>query len=145
MAWEDRELPILQAVHGNEAHHDRRCYSVGELAQQLEWEHERTLIGIRRLIRSGYVDAVEAGSMSGDDWARLRLIEKGLREVGDWPSRGELVLALATAMLQVSDELDDSDQADRLREGGNALLGAAREVAMRVGTNLLTSGVMGAF
>lgn len=142
MAWEDRELPILQVVHENEEHPERRNLDVGGLANQLAWERDRTLIGVRRLVGNDYVTAIDGGTMGGDDWARLRLTEKGLRAVGDWPSEVDLLTALVAAMSDVADEVDDEDQGNRLRKGALALGGVMKDVGVQVAANLASQGII---
>lgn len=86
--WEEREQRLLEAIataeeEGREARADELDSPTGLSPQQVQQ-------GLRALYDAGYVDGIDV-TAQGDtfDLLNIRLLERGRRAVGQWPSEDQ--------------------------------------------------------
>lgn len=140
MAWSDLEAPILKAI--DQFEDTGSGPDVEEVAEHLDIEPPRVAMGVRRLVDADYVTAINTSTFEGDHFSNIRLAERGLREVSNWPSEAELIGALVAALSETAEVIDDDDQRSRLQRAGAALGGLSRDVMVQVAAELATRGVM---
>lgn len=132
--WAGRERPLLEAIAAGEAEHVRDVNT--------EWMIDRTGLtpedvaaGLAALLDAEYIDAIDAGG--GDDvsfYLRLKLRERGRRDVGTWPSEDSFT-GLLDALDVAAENATDEETTSRLRRARDAVAGIGREV----GTQVLTA------
>jgi hypothetical protein len=96
--WDDRDFPILQAVQRltietRTTELDPIVAEVGALPREVVSD------SLIRLHEAGYIVGYYPPSAAADpsDWWDVRLAERGLRKVGQWPSSDEYA-AMVTAL-----------------------------------------------
>lgn len=137
--WEQRDLPILEAI----AQLEGRRPSAADVAEAAGISFELTSQSLVSLLEAGYVAAgVNKGAwQSGQRFIRdLRLLERGKRATGVWPSDESqaLMAALNRLIAAESDETKRGRLArlrDSLQDISNdviaGLILAAGEIALR--------------
>lgn len=93
--WEERQLPLLQAIARAEEEYDgsrRPLNSLGPWLREASGLDDRDVqLGLRALYEADYVSGNEPG-INGrmSDLIGIRLLERGRRTVGQWPPEAAL-------------------------------------------------------
>jgi hypothetical protein len=134
--WDDRDFPILEAVQRlttetRTTELDPIVAEVGALPREVVSD---TLI---RLQEAGYILGYYPPSADADpsDWWDVRLAERGLRAVGQWPPSDEYA-AMVTALDRFVDRQanpDDHSRAERIRA---AVLDGGKDFAINLGATV---------
>lgn len=139
MAWGELELPILRTIDEIEG---TRGTDVETIAAQTGLHRQGVAIAVRRLWESDYLTAVDTSTNTGDDYIAVRLAERGLREVGNWPQETEVIAALIAALADAAEDVDDEEQRSLLQRAGASLGGLSREVIVGVASELTSRGIV---
>jgi len=137
--WETRELPVLQAIRDQEDA-GRRIYLSSQLGEALGLTAEETINTFRGLHEAGYITAAPK-ALQGPNYVNPRLLERGRREIGQWPADNAYDDFLA--ILQVRILAAPEDERDRLERLRDAVIGVGRDVATAVLTELGTRVLSG--
>jgi hypothetical protein len=141
--WQTREVPILEAIA--ELTVDTECVRhSGELTSATGLTDEEVALGIERLAEAEYIEhgsrLIQTGG--GRSYVGVRLLERGLREVGMWPREG-----VGETFVTVVDEriasASDPEQRSRLTIFRDAALGVGQEVVAGLLTEAAKRAVLG--
>lgn len=136
--WETHELPVLQVIEEHEPV-ERMAVIIDALAGQLDQDEvEETA---RRLLRAGYIDAVDASGSADLELLEIRLEEKARVRLGQWPGDeiGEAFLAL---LRQQADTTTDEGERRRLDNAVSSLAAIGGQTLSGILTQLLMRGGM---
>lgn len=120
--WEEREQRLLEAIataeeEGREARADELDSPTGLSPQQVQQ-------GLRALYDAGYVDGIDV-TAQGDtfDLLNIRLLERGRRAVGQWPSEDQYAALLEVLETQIAASQDPEQRTklERLRDAAIGL------------------------
>lgn len=129
--WDDREMPILQTVLAAEDAGEE--VNLHDLAVRTGLEQKSAQSGLRALYEANYVTGLDVGSMGmGFQLMDIRLLERGRRAVGQWPSDNPFESLVELLDTKIAGE-EDSDAKSKLARLRDALLGLGKDV----GTALL--------
>lgn len=125
--WNPRDLPLLLAVYEIERSGGDRVAS-HQLAQATGLSELEVSLGVTALREADYITlgATVGGPTS---WAafRPRLLERGRREIGQWPQDGYAAfVAVIEARLAASTNPVETGNLEKVRDG---LIGMGRDVA----------------
>ncbi len=123
-AWEQRALPILEAVAAREA--EGRRPSFDEVVTDTSLDRGQCAREVLSLVEDGYITAIDAGSASGADWVSIRLAPRGRRAVGEWPA--DPVDAFIGAIEQAIARTDDPAERGRLEKLRGAVVDVTKGV-----------------
>jgi DNA-binding MarR family transcriptional regulator len=132
--WNEREIPILEAVWSAEEAGDRAA--TGDIAGATGIERDSVARGIASLIEAGYLAGKDWSSLADrfPEYALLRLRERGRRAIGQWPPDvGESFLVALNRLIAA-----EEDPAERAR------LAKLRDAAADVGKQVLAGAVVAA-
>ncbi|MGZ6299704.1 MAG: hypothetical protein ACXWMN_04335 [Candidatus Limnocylindria bacterium] len=132
-AWADREQLILDAIV-NWSEPDKP--KLEDLASLAGLDFREAQEGVRNLFESDYLTGFDVSNLGvGFDLIEIRLVERGLRATGAWPSDpyDEFLRAVQAAIAR------SSDAAERSRLA--ALLEAIKGVGTGVATAVITDVV----
>lgn len=92
-SWEDVELPILEEVVG--AHQEtREAPDTDALAERTGLDEVRVVGAVRALLLSEHVEAIDASTMAGEYYMRVRPLKPARQATGAWPSQDALAVRL---------------------------------------------------
>ena len=126
-------MPILEAIYSAEEQNNEGL-NVGAVAELTGFPFDVTLRGVRALAESGYVIGHDNSTSVGWDLYGIRLLERGRRAIGQWPTEDvyeTLVLMLQT---QISNETDP-ERRSRLQK----LLATVTDVGKDVAGSVLAA------
>jgi len=129
LKWDERELPILEAIAGLEDDSGENVERIDTLVDLTGLERGDVVLGLRALVNAGYVDAIDAsGPMVGNEGAEfldIGLLERGRRAVGQWPSEdaGDDLLELIRQRAEGAATEEERSRLRRLLEAGKAVGG----------------------
>jgi DNA-binding transcriptional ArsR family regulator len=83
--WTLRELPVLDAIAQGEAE-GVDMVNFQDLVTVLKMDPQAVARSLEALVDAGYVTLVDCSSMVGFDALDIRLMERGRRATGQWPS-----------------------------------------------------------
>jgi hypothetical protein len=135
--WFERELPVLEAIYRAEEEEDDHGFSaltVDGVAERTSLDIGQTRRTVRGLAEAGFITGNNASTLGGWDLMGIRLLERGRRAIGQWPTDDlydELVELLQT---QIAEETDP-DRQSRLKR----LLGAVTDVGKDVAGSVLAA------
>ena len=121
--WAIRERPILEAIAAGE--HEGPVPEVDDLVELTGLERTSVALALRGLVDAHYVTAVDfAGTLDPDaDFADIRLLERGRRAVGQWPSEdaGDALLALLRDRAEEAPTEEERGRLKRFADAASAL------------------------
>jgi hypothetical protein len=142
--WDNRAVPILEHVATLEA--TGAPFNLPHVAETLGCSRSEVQIEVDRLRSGGYLggDLVQKGDGAGGivvwDFRRPRLLEKGSRAVGQWPSDDPYDALLSLIEQRLDDETDPETRTklERLRA---TLLDVGKGVAGGILGSLIRAGL----
>lgn len=141
--WTSADLPTLQAV-AELAQSHKGHLAAGQVAAVTGLDLDTTLEALERLLKAGYIDAQ---ALHGDNRTVAVIIggmtERGLREVGAWPSTevaADRLIAALDALVANASTPDERTRWQRVRDG---IAGAGRDVTVGLATAVLTGQLPG--
>ena len=129
--WEHRERVLLEAI--GTAEESGRSLDTNGLIAASGLDGPVVNRTLRRLLDGEYIAAMNVGTFGNPDaMMEIRLRERGLREVGEWPPEDQYDSFLQVLQVAIDNAAtsDERSKLERLRDG---LLGVGRDV----GTSLL--------
>lgn len=84
--WSRREAQLLDAITHFEAKGELPEFE--QLVEHTKLTRRAAEFGLQALIDAGYVDGIDARTMSGFNYLSLRLLPAGRQVLGHWPSHG---------------------------------------------------------
>jgi hypothetical protein len=132
--WNDREIPILEAVWAAEEAGDRP--GPEEIAAATGLQVDVVGRSVAALVKADYLSGADASSLADtfDQFIALQLLERGRREIGQWPP------GPADAFVVALDRLIDAEQ-DPVKR---SLLVKLRDAAVDVAKQVLAGAVVAA-
>jgi hypothetical protein len=130
--WEMLSLPILEWVAEREPIND--AIDLAEISSATGYDDRQVRLEIRRLREGSYLDGQSAW---GGGLLRPRLLERGLRAVGEWPSDDPYAELLATIDERIA--ATSGEERSRLTRLRNALV----DVGQDVGKSVLVAMIKG--
>lgn len=141
--WDERDLPILEAVVAAEADNPGGIDRVADLVPRTGLDHQQVLVGVRALKEADFITATDAsGALEGGlvDFLGIRPLERGRRATGQWPVEdlGTELVDLLDAQVNAASSEDERTKWERLRNAAadigkstltELLVGFARRVA----------------
>lgn len=137
MTWDNLEKPILQAVR---VHEGSMGTDVATIADATGLDEADVAVAVRRLAEARYVQANDASTMAGPDFMSIRLLERGLQRLGEWPDDTQVLAALVAALSDAADDVDDPEQRSKLLQAAGLLGGVVRDVGVRVAAEMAAKG-----
>jgi hypothetical protein len=142
--WERIDRPVPEAVGAAEGDVGAAVGNVDALTVSLgdEFSSEVVLASVSRLVRAGYLNAIDAHSAGGDYWLEIQLAERGRRAIGSWPSNelGAALLAVLDERIAEAEGPEERSRWLRLRDGaagvGQGVLGGVLVEAAKRGLAL---------
>jgi hypothetical protein len=131
--WDDRDFPVLQAVQrltieARTTDLDPIVAEVGALPREVVSD------SLNRLQEAHLIAGLYPATADGDpsDWFDVRLAERGLRAVGQWPPSDEHAAIVDALDRFVEQQLDPDDRshAERIRA---AVLDGGKDFAINLG------------
>ena len=139
--WNERELKILEAVARCEES-DEINVGVADLANRAALDPQTTARGVRALVDAGYMTGADASTLDGYDLLAPRLLERGRRAIGQWPSEQTFeafLQALDEQIVETEDPLERS-RLEKLRAAaadvGKGVVGAVLTAIIKQQTGL---------
>jgi hypothetical protein len=132
--WQSREKALLEAIaRGEET--DGVMWDWQRVAAEARLDEDDARLGLRRLYEADYITGVDETGISGEFRLHdIRLLEKGLVEVGVWPADPyDALLGVVDSQLQAE---EDPERASRLSKLKDAIGEVGREVITRVLTEI---------
>lgn len=126
---------VLKYVMQVSAQMRRGQIGAHQVAQALELERDEVARSLDRLYAATppFLEADEEAASYGDTVAPVRWVtERGLREVGAWPTAESLTARLIAGLDEAAERESDPESRRRLRETARYLAGAARDVVVDV-------------
>ena len=117
--WNERELPILEAIAALEEELIRRHDLTDDLLQERTGLDGRTVErALRSLEYAGYLTGTDASSMSGFGMMSIELRGPGRRAIGQWPSTdpADAFVRALDRMLATEADPDERSRLQRLRD-----------------------------
>jgi hypothetical protein len=139
LAWDDLEKPILQAV---QAHEGPWGTDVATIADDTGLDEGDVAVAVRRLAEARFVQANDASTMDGPDFISIRLLERGLQRLGEWPDETQVLAALIAALSDAADDVEDPEQRSKLLQAAGLLGGVVRDVGVRVAAEMAAKGLV---
>jgi hypothetical protein len=134
--WDDRDFPILQAVQrltteARTTELDPIVAEVGALPREVVSD------SLNRLQEAGYIVGYYPPYAHGDpsDWWDVRLAERGLRAVGQWPPSDQYT-AIVAALDRFVDRQTDPDDRSRAERIRAAVLDGGKDFAINLGASV---------
>ena len=131
--WDDCDFPVLQAVQwltvkGPPTQLDAIVAEVGALPREVVSD------SLNRLQEAHLIAGLYPATADGDpsDWFDVRLAERGLRAVGQWPPSDEYA-AMVTALDRFVDRQADPDDRSRAERIRAAVLDGGKDFAINLG------------
>ena len=139
MTWASRERPILEAILAIEEAGKDRMTSV-DLAAAVGLAEAEAIRGINALEEAGYVAwSSRAGVGRSKIYLLPRLLERGRREVGQWPSDGfDALIRLLDERIKAEPEPVEKGRLERFR---SAVLDLGRDVLADVLSRAIGGGL----
>lgn len=135
-SWGDRELPLLKAILSAET--TGGACDVDSLCLETGLERSRVQASLKRLYDSGHIDgAVQMMLGTGFEMSQIRLREKGLQAVEEWPPEVTFEQFVGALQEAIDRENDRGRRAalqralDAVRQVGVVGLGAVLASYMR--------------
>lgn len=104
--WASREMPILEAIFEAEESGDSEDWTVSSVAEATEFSKEKATLGVRALAEAGFIWGHDSSTTAGWDLFGIRLMERGRRAVGQWPTDDVYDTLLRTLRAQIDEESD---------------------------------------
>lgn len=131
--WETREQRALEAIFEAEEA-DQDAFSTVDLAESLGIDISKARRSARALYEAGYIYGSDASTTAGFDLLGMRLLERGRRAVGQWPSEDVYDALVRLLQAQIAEE-EDPERRTRLQR----LLTSVTEVGKDVAGGVLVS------
>lgn len=116
MTWYEREAPILEVVYTREEAGDRT--DLNHVAEATGLDPAVAGRAVRSLVESDYLDGSDVTGL--DDvltFLNLRLLERGRREIGQWPpGPAEALIALLDRRIDATTDPDERSRLERFRD-----------------------------
>ena len=128
--WESRELRLLEAIA--EAESRGHTPDSQSLAQETGLPGAEVGRAISRLISSGYLRGRDVPNFANaDNFTGIRLDERGLRAVGEWPAedRYDVLLQIIERHIETAATPAERTKYEQLRDG---VIGVGRDVLTSV-------------
>jgi len=136
--WDTREMPILEAVADAEAAGaDATNDTIAEATGLEDREIQR---GLLALYEAQYLTGIEAAAEELCYLINIRLLERGRREVRQWPAENA-VDRFVEALSERIEETTDPEERSRLEKLREGALSIGRDVLVAVLTKVATGGV----
>jgi hypothetical protein len=136
--WDTRARPILELVN---ALPPLNVVSVGDIATQTGLDPNDVVSELEMLMSGRYLDASFSQPLTGGDvrpWSlvRARVLERGARKIGRWPTDNPYddLLSRLDRIISAEPDVEKRTRFERFRDG---VLGVGKDV----GTELLTAFV----
>jgi len=125
--WESRESRILDAVASAESQGVEANNEWLEAATALT--ESEVALGLRALHDAGYLTGIDTTTMDGPSFylMAVRLLERGRRSVGQWPSDDPAQLLIQVIEARIAAASTD-DERSKLSELRDTVLGVGRDV-----------------
>jgi len=125
--WDTRESKILDAVASAETQGVDANNEWLETATGLK--QSEVALGLRALYEADYLTGIDATTMDGPSFylMAVRLLERGRRTVGQWPSEDPVQLLLQILDARIA-EASTEDERSRLEQLRDTALGVGRDV-----------------
>jgi hypothetical protein len=134
--WDDRDFPVLQAVQrltieARTTDLDPIVAEVGALPREVVSD------SLNRLQEAHFIAGFYPPTADGDpsDWFDVRLAERGLRKVGQWPPSDEYA-AIVEALDRFVDRQTNSDDRSRAERIRAAVLDGGKDLAINLGATV---------
>jgi len=129
--WEDRELPLLDAI--GRAEERGEPVSNESLMKATGLDVRRTSLGLRALFDDGYITGADVSLHGGPGFelVGIRLLGPGRRAIGQWPSSDEGRLLIAILEQRIANVSDPAERTG-LEQLRDAALGVGHEVLVSV-------------
>jgi hypothetical protein len=134
-----RERAILNYLIEREEHGDDLFQLRAEQIAEVVGEQPKTVaLGMRRLLRAGYIDGKEAKSFGPDFQVFAEAItDAGLRAAGAWPSSEPDFETLLAQLKELAEQAPE-DQRPKWRKAVDGLAAAGRDVGVEVAAAIAT-------
>lgn len=132
--WDDRELPILLAIH-HAAEAGKRVTDLQRVVDATGIDPAMASRSLRSLTDDRFVESSShrGGGDEYENFLGVRLLPKGLREIGRWPKEG------VEALLGILDNVITNEADDERRSAFER----ARDALQQRGPDVATSTVAG--
>lgn len=135
--WETTAVPILRYVEGVEG---TGIMAFDDVATSIDATSHQVANEIARLISAGYMDGTIEGTIAGDDSVmRPRLLERGSRAIGQWPSEDSYDGLLELIEERIADPAADIETRGKLRAFADVLGEIGKGTAQGVLTSYIQS------
>lgn len=143
--WDQVDGPVLQVAHELLYDEEHRQVGADDVSRRLGWGESSLKVArsLRLLFNNGYVSGIDVSSNDDPDAVIVtELTEKGFQTLGEWrrPDQ-DLLDVLIAALEQSAEEVDNPEEASRLKEAAAAVGRISRDVAVGV----LSSVIVGQF
>lgn len=118
LTWHKREMPVLEAIFVAEEEEDEEGFnsvSVAGIAQRVEADVNEVRRTVRALAEAGFVTGFDASTGSGWDLFGIRLLERGRRAVGQWPTDDPYDQLVKFLQAEIDEEADP-ERKNRLKK-----------------------------
>lgn len=122
--WETRERPILDAVLALEESIEAFAVNNERIVEATGLPPEVVGRALEALEEAGYLTGGDAGTLgdSSPQYFALRLLERGRREVGQWPpSVADAFLEKLDYMIATAADPDERSRLERLRDAAGEI------------------------
>jgi predicted ArsR family transcriptional regulator len=126
--WTTRDFPILRAYVELDAEGEDLLNATDHVAEQLGIPLDELERSLEKLSQAGYI---ETGATFGGPYVTA-IRERGLREVGAWPTPETALDRMIAALEAIADNTDDEDTRTRARKILDGLGGAGRQIGISV-------------
>jgi hypothetical protein len=138
--WETLHFPVLKAsVEGVIADRTSMGVNLRQLATTTGLELTDVLAAVRQLQHTGHLELRLVGPAARG--RVVRVSEKALQEVGQWPTAETGVDRLIAALEQIAQNTDDDDERTRLQQFAGFLKSSGQQVGLSLVTAVLTGQV----
>lgn len=140
--WHNRDLPVLREVVTRIDAQTRAKLPFKELTAALDFDDDTTSRALAALERD---DLVTLKWDIRGDWARIQSIDDvsadAYRQVGAWPTPDTAADRLIAALEHLAATTDNDDERTRVRKILDGFAGSGRQIAVGVGTAIITGQV----
>jgi hypothetical protein len=131
--WTTREQPILEAIFaGEEA---GKPLNVNGVVATVSLPRGKVENALRSLRDAGFINALDASDHDGFDLMEIRLLERGRRAVGQWPSEDRTFETFLSVLKDQAASESDPERRSRIQR----FLEAATTVGSDVASGFLTA------
>lgn len=137
--WANRDFPVLDYIVKTLDDPNVDFVYGTQIAAELNLESGKVVSAFDALESDGYITLAKAGSPI--NWAAQKVSGDARRVVGQWPNAEKTIDALIKGIETAASQTSDPEQQGRLRKTAEALRTFARDVAVRVTSNIISGQV----